>query len=114
MNLIEFYKEVGGDYATISANLKDELIYRLLKMFLDDKSFSELQKGIEEKDAELAFRGIHSLKGVSLNLGLNDLAEASSKLTEDLRGRKLENYLDNYALVIDEYNKVINTIKQLD
>jgi len=114
MRLDEFYKIVGGNYETISNNLNDAILTKLLKMFLEDKSFSDLQDGINQKDAEKAFRGAHSLKGVCLNLDLKYLAKATSDLVEDLRGRTLDNYLNNYSLTIDEYNKVVNAIKQLN
>jgi len=114
MNLAEFYKITGGDYETISNNLNDQLLNKLLKMFVEDKSFAQLQQGVEEKDAEMAFRGAHSLKGVALNLDLKDLAIACSNLVECLRGRSFDNYLNNYALTIDEYNKVISAINKLD
>ena len=34
--------------------------------FLDDSSYQMILDGIEAKDAELAFRGAHTLKGVWL------------------------------------------------
>ena len=37
--------------------------------------------GIEAKDAETAFRGAHTLKGVCLNLGFQKLYEVSAELT---------------------------------
>lgn len=37
--------------------------------------------------ATTAFRAVHTLKGVALNLGLGSLAHASSQMTEALRGQ---------------------------
>lgn len=42
---------------------------------------------VRTQDAETAFRAAHTLKGVALNLGLTDLAEAAAAMTEALRGR---------------------------
>ena len=51
-----------------------------------------IKDGIETQDAELAFRGAHTLKGVCMNLGFQTLYEVSRELTEILRGRELVGY----------------------
>ena len=46
--------------------MNSETLYlRLLKKLLDDKTFSELKKAVEERDHELMFRASHTLKGVA-------------------------------------------------
>ena len=53
--------------------------------FLDDSSFSELCRALEEGQREEAFRAAHTLKGVCANLGFDQLRTSASALTELLR-----------------------------
>lgn len=116
MNLKEFYKEVDGDYDDMLSRLLNEnLAIKIIKMFVNDPSFNDLTKGLNDNDPELAFRGAHTLKGVSLNLGLTSLANKAIDMTEALRARVIpDNYKEYYDALSKEYNKVIEAIGQLD
>lgn len=81
--------------------------------FLDDPSFQMIKDGIEKKDAELAFRGAHTLKGVCSNLGFSKLCDLSSQLTEILRGRELEGYEAVLAQVEKQYQITVEAIREL-
>lgn len=87
MQLQEFYETVGGDYAGTSQRLyNDALILRVVKMYPSDPNFDKLHHALGAKDWEEAFRAAHTLTGVGQNLGFTRLYEASSDLTEALRG----------------------------
>ena len=87
MNLEDFFKSVGGDYETGITRLPGEsLIKKFLGKFLYDPSFSSLKSAFEKGDVEGAFLAAHTLKGTAANLGLDDLANSASDLTELLRG----------------------------
>lgn len=43
-------------------------------------------RSVDAADAKTAFRAVHTLKGVALNLGLTALAGVCSEMTEALRG----------------------------
>ena len=87
MTLQKCYEKIGGDYAEVLGRLtKEERIEKFMLRFLEDSSFMELCKAKENRDWELVFRMIHTLKGVSLNLGFMDLYLASDKMTEAVRG----------------------------
>ena len=45
--------------------------------------------GHQAGDTTTAFRAVHTLKGVVLNLGLGSLARASSQMTEALRAVRI-------------------------
>ena len=76
MKLDEFFRCVGGGYGEAKARFQnDERIVRFLNMF--------------PGDATTAFRAVHTLKGVALNLGLGSLAHASSQMTEVLRAVRI-------------------------
>jgi len=114
MTVKECYDKAGANYADAINRLEtDALIKRLCIKFLDDKSFQLLKKSIEVKDVEGAFNAAHTLKGVAANLGFSTLYEVDSKLTDKLRGKELEDYEELYVAVIQQYNRVINSIKEL-
>ena len=73
MTVKECYECLGADYEDVSCRLRsEERILKFLKMVLKDTSFKDLCDAMEEQDYEKAFRAVHTLKGVLLNLGLTD------------------------------------------
>ena len=93
MNIRECYEKMGANFDEVLHRLGSEnFIQRFAVRFLDDTSFQMIKDGIAANDAELAFRGAHTLKGVCSNLGFTKLYEESSRLTEILRGRELVGY----------------------
>ena len=113
MTAKEFYDSIGGGYETALSQLrKEERIAKYLKMFLRDDSFEMLRQGMESGDMEAAFRGAHTLKGVSANLALLRLRDMVSALTEDLRGgRDIAHAKQAYPEVAACYAQVIEAIR---
>lgn len=88
MTIQECYQVLGGDYAQVEKRLPGiHLIRRFIAKFLDDGSYPELCRAMEQGQTEEAFRAAHTLKGVSANLGFDRLTASSGELTELLRGR---------------------------
>lgn len=86
MNIKDFYEQIGGNYEDILARLSQEaFVEKFALMYLKDNSYDILMAAIESGDNGAAFRGAHSLKGVSANLGFEELRKAASELTEQLR-----------------------------
>ena len=86
MTIEECYQPLGGDYAALKTRLSSEsLIKKFITKFLDDSSFSELCRALENSQREEAFRAAHTLKGVCANLGFDRLGASASKLTELIR-----------------------------
>ena len=114
MTIEECYSIMGGDWDGIKRRLgNDALIAKLSLKFLSAKEYSEIGDAINNRDSEKAFLNAHTLKGVALNLGYNELAKAASALTELLRPRKLDNPREAerlYLSITSEHNKVINAI----
>ena len=80
------YEEMGGDYKGVLGRLmKEERIVRFLGKFKNDNVWETLEKSVEAKQWEEAFRAAHSLKGMCANLGITRLENSSSELTEALR-----------------------------
>lgn len=116
MNINELYQTIGGDYDdAINRLMKLSLLMKVVKMFPADTSMSDLEKAIEEKNIENAFRAVHTLKGVSLGLSFTKLAAAASKLTEILRGREFAaGWEEAYKELRKEYDATIAALSQLE
>ena len=116
MTLTEFYAAVGGSYEDASARLQnDAFIGRFLRMLPCDDSMARLTAAVDSGSAGEAFRAVHTLKGIALNLSLVRLAEACAAMTEALRGSDtLPADPELYAAVRREYGKVRDALEQLE
>ena len=116
MKLDEFFHCVGG-YGEAKVRFQnDERIVRFLGMVPGDDSMQNLTTVINAGDTSTAFRAVHTLKGVALNLGLGSLAHASSQMTEALRGQDSmpESVQPLYVAVQKEYAAVCGALEQLE
>ena len=65
MNIEECYNRMGGDYAQVLLRLPSgALVKKFITKFLDDGTYQELCRAMEQGDRELAFRAAHTLKGM--------------------------------------------------
>lgn len=86
MSLEIAYAAMGGDLETVRRRLlTDERIEKFAKIFLQDTSMQMLEGALETGDFSEAYRGAHTLKGVSRDLGFTPLFEAASALSDALR-----------------------------
>ena len=77
---------MGGDLETVRGRLlTDERIEKFAKIFLQDTSMQTLESALEAGDLPEAYRGAHTLKGVSRDLGFTPLFEAAAALSDALR-----------------------------
>ena len=113
MNIEELYKSLHGDYTEAKARLmSDRLVEKFVLKFPADPSMQQLRDAIASGEHDVAFRAVHTLKGVAANLSFTELWKAASALTEQLRrcdGTVDETLLKNlenaYKLVIDSIQK---------
>lgn len=88
MTIEQCYQQLHGDYAQVLQRLPSPaLVERFVGKFLNDGSFAELSSAMAAGQTETAFRAAHTLKGVSANLGFEQLRQSASSLTELLRGQ---------------------------
>lgn len=112
MTLRECYEKMGGDYAdTMERLTKEERISRYVVRFLEDTTFQILCEAKEARDWEGVFRAIHTLKGVSQNLGFTKLYQASQKMTEAVRGGVELKDESLYEAVCKIYFETVEVIK---
>ena len=114
MNIRECYDTIGADFEDVLSRLGSEsLIQRFALKFIDDGSYNELTEALAEKNAEKAFRAAHTLKGVCLNLGFDNLYKASSAITEIFRAGELAGAEEAFKEVEKQYNITVNAIKAM-
>ena len=107
MTVKECYEQMGSDYEGVLGRMGSEA---MIKRF----ALKFLQENLEKNDGEEAFRAAHTLKGVCLNLGFDELYEASAEITEKLRGKETAGSEDMFQKVEEKYQKTVNAIKGLE
>ncbi len=115
MDLKTCYEQMGGDYEAVMGRLRqEERVTKFLRLFPADENFSLLTQALEARDWPTAFRAAHSMKGVTLNLGLTALAQSSTELTEALRsGAPAQDPEPLYQAVKADYDKTLAAIAAL-
>ena len=114
MTVQECYESMESDFEGVLGRMGSEaMVKRFALKFLDDPSYENLVKAVEEQNAEDAFRAAHTLKGICLNLGLDRLYKVSALLTEKLRGREFDGYEEAYDEVQKEYRNTIDAIRNM-
>lgn len=114
MTLEECYRALGGSYSDVLARLVDDkMITKYLNKFTEDTSYRDIFTALENNDYETAFRAAHTLKGICLNLGLENLYKAAYKVTEALRQKTDETTPEMLDELKSSYNSSILAIQQL-
>lgn len=115
MTVRECYASLGEDYDCVADRFGDDATVRYFcGRFLEDRSFSVLTDAMTRGDGEAAFRAVHTLKGVCLNLGFGQLWKASSDLTEYLRGKSDAIGCDAlWSVLVREYRRVADVLQTL-
>ncbi len=115
MTVKECYDQMGADYKSVYERLgnNEQLVEHFFQRFAQDMSFAALKEAREKQDQEAAFRAVHTLKGICINLGLTNLYQVSSDLTEILRNGKPDPEVEEqlYQKVEQEYHRVIERIE---
>ncbi len=116
MKIQEFYKVVGGNYDEAMGRLMTEQrICKYLRKMSQTDDVSQMNAAFDEQRWEEAFRFSHNVKGVSLNLSLNSLAESASALCETVRnGIPAEDYFRLLDEVNAKYRLFLDALEQLE
>ena len=86
MTLRELYAEIGGDYDRALKVLRiEKLLDKHIRRLPANTIFADLKAAGESMDATGIFESAHAIKGVSANLGLVNIADLASKLSEEFR-----------------------------
>ena len=115
MTVKECYEQMGSDYEGVLGRLGSEaIVKRFALKFLQDPSFAQLKESLTKNDGEEAFRAAHTLKGICLNLGFDNLFAPSQELTEKLRGATtIEGTDELFAAVEKEYDRTCEALRKI-
>lgn len=112
MDIKELYAKIGGNYEDVLGRLmKDSLVEKFALMYLKDTSFDTLMAAISAGNIADSFRAAHSLKGVSANLGFEELRKSASDLTEQLRPQNAPADAAMVEAVKAAHEKIVNGLK---
>ena len=115
MTIQECYQKLGGEFAQVEKRLPSVSLVRKFSIkFLDDDSYSKLCLAVQNGQREEAFRAVHTLKGVSANLGFSRLLTSAGALTELLRAGAETIPVDAAALleeVKQDYELTVSVIR---
>lgn len=112
MTVRECYEQMGADFDNVLGRLgSEQMVQRFALKFLNDTSYQTLEETLKEKNVEQAFRAAHTLKGVCLNLGFDNLLTVSSELTEKLRAGELDGTEELFEKVKEQYEITVKAIR---
>ena len=117
--VMDILKENGADVDnSLKRFMGNRGLYeKFLLKFPEDQNMSSLRECMKNQNYGDAFKCVHTLKGVSANLGLNPIQELSSQMTELMRNKQadeidkdalekcfheLEEIYDNFCRIIEE------------
>ena len=93
--------------------MNDEDMYlKYIRSFPDEPSMSVLRKAVDDKNYEQAEKSVHALKGIANNLGFIPLADVTVDMLAELRAGNIEDALDAYDDVVEEYEKFCKVINE--
>jgi len=91
---------------------KEELYLKFIRKFLDDKSFEDLKGFIGEEDYENALKSVHTLKGVSGNLGFTALYDVASDMVNKFRAQLPGDAVAEFGMLENIYTEIYSIIRE--
>ncbi len=88
----------------------ERLTEKFMKRFADDVTFSQLEKAVVDGDSEEAFRAAHTLKGVAGNLGMTELFDRTSEMTEKFRAHDMTTAAEDFASLKTIYDRILQAV----
>jgi len=86
MTLQELYQKIGGDYEKVIHILRvEKLVDKHIRKFTKSGVVDAMLDAGKDLDPERLFETSHAVKGVCGNLGLVDMYNASSEISEEFR-----------------------------
>lgn len=119
MNVKECYEQFGGDFEGVVGRLgKEERVSKYARMFAAGNDYQLIEESLQANQKEDAFRNVHNLKGVALNLGLTPVQKTADVLCEALRPGNPPVSDEDIAKMLEEvktaYDGVISALGELD
>ncbi len=88
------------------------LYEKFLLKFLRDENYAKAERALSEKNWEQLFVSVHTLKGVSGNLGLNEIYAVCSQIVADLRSGGREAAAAAFPQLRDAYFRICSALAE--
>lgn len=115
MKLTEFYTQINGDYTDVITRFgTQQRTQRFVSLFATDTSYNQFITAMNAKDYQEAFRAIHTLKGICLNLGFTSLLTPVSEITELLRNDDVDSakgFIPELSSLMELHLNALNQLK---
>ncbi len=112
-------EENGADVnGTLKRFMNNDAIYmKFIMKFLEDKNFDGVNENLQKGDYEALFHSVHTLKGVTANLGLDPISAVAAQMSDLLRNKqpqeidveKLEELRDQLE---EAYTRFVNILRE--
>ncbi|MBQ9064868.1 MAG: Hpt domain-containing protein [Blautia sp.] len=114
MTLKELYDSIGGNYDQVIRVLRmDRLIDKHIRKFVRNNIVENVLEAGKAMDPVQLFEAAHAMKGVCSNLGLTNLADAASEISEEFRpGRERTMSNDDVSKKLEEIEKAYALTKE--
>lgn len=114
MTVKEVYDVCGGNYQeAIQRFATDERLKKYLLMFIKDSCYWDLKNAVIAEDYTTAFHAVHSMKGIALNLNLDNLARSAAELCEAVRNEPDIANIPRLLYAVDrDYTSCYNAISK--
>ena len=120
MTIRELYGIIGGNYDQAVRVMKsDRLIDKYIRKLKNSRLDEMLSEAGAAMEAGRLFESAHAMKGVCSNLGLDDLAKAADRITEEFRpgnARRLsdEAVQSDLRSIVDRYRATVEGIRRYE
>lgn len=91
----------------------EQLMEKFIRRFSEDQTMDKLGEHIAAGNWEEAFKSVHTLKGVAGNLGMMELYQCASVLTEKLRMQDIGGVPEHFTELKTLYDRLIAAIAEL-
>lgn len=115
MTIRECYEQMGENYEDIFARFgNDAMIEKYLVKYWEKKELESLKQALEQEQYAEAYTCAHNMKGVGLNLSLQGLSDAGTKLCEAMKKEASKEELSElFEEVKAAYEKMEKAVSQL-
>ena len=112
-NLLNALREIGVDVdGTISRFMNNSEIYiKFLARFPDEDRITPINDAVANHDYEKLLSAAHKLKGVSANLGMNELSSKAAEIVTKVRHNIIDGFEEDAAEVKRLSDLICETIK---
>lgn len=114
MDFGQLLKEIGVDEKVTLERFggMNDLLKKFILKFPEDPTYGRLVDVIENGVLEDVEREVHTLKGLTANLGISGLNKICSECLDYLRSRKTALLPELYLRIQEEYDRVVELINE--